>query len=162
MNKGISTIIFLVLAAALLAAVACGSSSTASPPSQSLPTQSLPTVTPIKGDPPPAEPAPVEVPAPIEDAALVFPTDPNGVYSLVVTSGLPSGCAKFDGYEVTQIGNEFVVEVTNLVSAPSEPIACTAIYGYHDEMIELDGIFVSGETYDLIINGEPMVSFTVN
>ncbi len=160
MNKRFSTIIFLVLVAALLAAVACGSSSTASPPSQSLPTQSLPTVTPVKGNPPPEEPAPVEVPAPIEDAAVVFPAEPNGVYSLTVTSGLPSGCAEYNGFDVKRDGNRFTIEVNNLMPHPSLMVACTEIYGYQESTVVLGRGLVVGETYTVAINSDFTVAFT--
>lgn len=101
----------------------------------------------------------VTVPAPIENATVVVP-EAGGDYMLEVTSGLPSGCARFDGYEVEQVGKEFVATVTNVVPDPSEPIACTAIYGYHDEKITLDGEIVSGETYDVTVNRESADSFT--
>ena len=105
--------------------------------------------------------ASVEVPAPIEDVEVVFPEEVDGEYILKVTSGLPSGCAQFHGYEVERSGNHFTVDVTNQMPDPDEPIACTAIYGYHDEAIFLDGGLVPGEAYTVTINGELTDSFTV-
>ena len=150
-------IIMVVLAAvALLAAAACGGSATAP-----VPTQPPPTETPVKGPPPPEEPTTIEAPAPIEDTTVVTPAEPGGEYILKITSGLPGGCAKFNGYEVERDFNRFVVEVTNLMPDPSEPIACTTIYGFHEGEVVLGSGLVAGETYTVTINGELTHSFTV-
>lgn len=164
-KKRISTIIFLVTMVALLAAVACGSSSTATVPDQPPPTETpikgppAPTETPGPGDPPPEEPAPVAVPAPIEDAAVVFPEVPGGEYTLKITSGLPSGCAQYDDSQVERDGNEFVVNVTNLMPHPSLIVACTEIYGYFDSEVSLGSGLAAGQTYMVTINGGRTVSF---
>ena len=166
MKTRISTIIFLVVVTALLAAVACGSSSTATPPTQPPPTEKPikgppPTETIPQGNPPPVEPEPVAVPAPIEDSSVSLPEDVGGEYTLKITSGLPSGCAQFDGYTVERDGNRFVVEVTNLMPHPSLVVACTAIYGYHEGEISLGSRLDSGQTYTVTINGDLALSFTV-
>ena len=80
----------------------------------------------------------VVMPAPIDGAAVVAPATPGGEYTLKITSGLPSGCAQFDGIRVERDGNGFVVDVTNLMPNPNQPIACTAIYGYHESEVPLD------------------------
>jgi len=100
----------MALVATLFAVVACGSSSTAAPLSQP-----LPTAEPIKGNPPPEKPPPVEVLAPIEDTSVVFPEDPGGEYALVVTSGLPNGCAEYNGFDVKRNGARLVIAVKNLM-----------------------------------------------
>jgi len=74
----------------------------------------------------------VNVAAPIDSASVARPEAVSGDYTLEITSRLPSGCAQFGGSSVERDGNRFLVEVTNLVPDPKEPIACTAIYGYHD------------------------------
>lgn len=156
MKTKISAIIFLALVTALLAAVACGSSSTATVPSQTPPTEA-----PAHGDPPPEEPAPVAVPAPIEDSNVVQPAVPGGGYTLKITSGLPNGCAEFNGYTVERDFNRFVVEVTNLTPHPSLIVACTEIYGYHEGEVVLGSGLVDGGAYSVEINGEITHLFTV-
>jgi len=120
MKKRIGIILYLVTMMALLASVACGGSATAL-----IPTQPTPTETPIKGAPPaqpdetatPQKAAPTEtpetsalikgpeilekvvMPAPIEDAKLELPAGPGGRHTLMITSGLPSGCAEFNDYQ---------------------------------------------------------------
>ena len=154
MTKRLGIIMVLVAAAAILAAVACGSGGTAS-----VPTSPPPTETSIKGAPLPEEPTTTEVPAPIEDTTVVAPAAPGGEYVLNITSGLPSGCAKFNEYRVELDGNTFLVEVTNLMPA-GEMIACAAIYGYHEGEVALESGLNTGETYTVSINGELTHSFT--
>ena len=167
MKKRMGIIMFLVTVVALLAAVACGNSSTAPVPTQPPPTETPvkgpppPTETPVQGNPPPEEPAMIEAPAPIEDATVMAPAGPGGDYILMITSGLPSGCAEFNDIYVGQDGNRFLVEVTNLMPNPSEPIACTAIYGYHDSEVALGKGLDVGEAYTVTINGSLTNSFTV-
>ncbi|MBC8279877.1 MAG: hypothetical protein H8E48_03730 [Chloroflexi bacterium] len=105
--------------------------------------------------------APVETPAPIENVTLVKPESADGEYSLNITSGLPSGCAEFSDAQVEQDGNEFRVEVTNLITNHIEHIACTAIYGYHERAVALGRGITAGEAYAVTINGELALSFTV-
>ena len=155
MKKRGGMIMALVVALALIAAVACGGNETAS-----VPTQPPPTETPVKGPPPPEDPATIEVPAPIEDTNLVPPATAGGEYTLQITSGLPSGCAQFNEYRVEFHGNTFLVEVTNLMPA-DQMIACTAIYGYHEGQLTLDGDLIPGEAFTVTINGKLTHSFTV-
>lgn len=167
MKKRFGIIMFLAVLAALLAAVACGADSTAPVPTQPPPAETPikgpppPTETPVKGNPPPEEPVTIEVPAPIDDATLVTPTLPSGGYILKITSGLPSGCARFNAIYVGQDGNRFLVEVTNLVPNPKDPIACAAIYGFHEGEAALGDGLDAGEAYTVTINGELTHSFTV-
>ena len=145
-----------VLAVILLAAIACGPSATAT-----VPTQPVPTETPVKGSPPPEEPPTVEVPAPIEDSTVVAPENPGGEYILKVTSGLPSGCARFNSYRTSRVGSNYLVDVINVVPAPGDINACTAIYGYHDGQVILDGELTPGQIYTVTVNGKLTNSFTV-
>ena len=144
-----------VLAVILLAAIACGPSATAT-----VPTQPVPTETPVKGSPPPEEPPTVEVPAPIEDSTVVAPENPGGEYILKVTSGLPSGCARFNSYRTSRVGSNYLVDVINVVPAPGDINACTAIYGYHDGQVILDGELTPGQIYTVTVNGKLTNSFT--
>ena len=155
MKKILRMAVVLVAVVGLLAAVACGSAAT-----PLVPTQPPPTETPVQGNPPPEEPATVAVPAPIEDATVIAPEEPGGAYVLKITSGLPNGCAKFSGYTVERESNRFVVEVTNLMPAPGEFIACTEIYGLHEGEAVLGSQLVVGETYTISINDDFLISFT--
>ena len=147
---------FIVTMVVLLAAVTCLSNSTEPP---------------VKGPPPPTEitaqgnlssqePAQVLVPAPIDDSAIVRPSPPAGAYTLKVTSGPPSGCAEFDGLNVERVGDNFRVEITNLMPCPSLIVACTSIYGYNESEISLGSGLVVGETYTVTINEDITISFT--
>ena len=137
-------IVMILVVVTLLAAVACGGSST-SP----LPTQPPPTESPVKGSPP----GMVETRAPIEDSAIAPPETAGGDYVLKITSGLPSGCAQFNGYKVERDYNRFVVEVTNLMPGPNERVACTMVYGYHEGEAVLGSGLVAGGPYSVEING---------
>ena len=154
MNIRLSLIVFLVTVAALLT-VACGSISTSPPIGQPL----LPMAEPIKGNPPPEEPPPVEALAPVEDAAVVSPDAVDGDYILNITSGLPNGCAEFNGYGLVQDGNRFAVVVNNLVPHPSLDMACTEIYGMHEGKVTLGSGLTPGETYTVTVNEDLIISF---
>ena len=154
MPKKLGIMMVLTAAAALLVAVACGGSGTAPAP-----TQPPATETPVKGPPTPEEPTTTEVPAPIEDTAVVPPASAGGEYTLEITSGLPNGCAQFNEYRVQLHGNTFLVEVTNLMPA-GQMIACTAVYGYHEGEVLLGSGLITGVTYTVSINGELTHSFT--
>ncbi|MDA0264716.1 MAG: hypothetical protein O3A93_09890 [Chloroflexi bacterium] len=145
----------LVAALALIAAVACGGNE-ATP----LSTQPPPTETPVQGQPTAEPPSMVENLAPIEDTAVLPPAAEGGEYVLVITSGLPGGCATFSGYSVERDGNDFAVTVSNLMPDPKESIACTAIYGYHEGETVLGRGLTIGETYTVTVNGSLTHSFT--
>lgn len=136
MNKKIGTVIAVIMGAVLSAAIACGTSATAAPP---------------PGDPPPIELEEVE--APIEGVELVIAESNPPQYLLNIVSGLPSGCAKFNDYEVVRDGTAIEVTVTNLRPAPGQVLACTAIYGYHDGTVNLGSDFDPNETYVVSVNG---------
>jgi len=93
----------------------------------------------------------VEASAPIEKVEVV--RSENNEYVLVVTSSLPSGCAKFNEAEMARDGNEINVTVTNLVPGPDVMMPCTMIYGYNESSVNLGDDFNAGETYDVTING---------
>ena len=113
-----------------------------------------------QGNPSPQETAQVVVLAPIDDSAIVRPSSPAGAYILKVTSGLPSGCAEFNGFNVERVGDNFRVEVTNLMPRPSLIVACTSIYGYNESEISLGSGLVVGETYTVTINEDIPILFT--
>jgi len=89
--------------------------------------------------------------APIDNAEIIVRESAPPQYAVHVTSGLPSGCHRFDHASVTRTPSRISIEVLN--SLPDDPgIACTAIYGYHEETIELGSDFTPGETYAVRVN----------
>ena len=101
-------------------------------------------------------PAPemTSIPAPIE--SVVVTGDHTG-YSLSIVSGLPSGCARFDGYHVEHRGKVLEVTVTNLM--PTGPVACTAIYDRHEGEVDLGADFETAVTYTVVVNGQVTNAF---
>jgi hypothetical protein len=101
---------------------------------------------------PPGEPVMVEVLAPIHEAhvrvAESFPTQ----YFLEVTSGLPNGCIKFNGHEVTSEDYTIEVTVTNLEPKSGGLIACDMRYGIVTTDIPLGSDFEPGKTYTVHVN----------
>jgi hypothetical protein len=92
------------------------------------------------------------VAAPIEAIdILVRESFPPG-YTAKITSGLPSGCARFHEAKITgRSGTTITISVTNTI--PSDPkTICTAIYGYHEANVDLGQDFVSGQTYTVRVN----------
>ena len=72
-------------------------------------------------------------------------------YFLNVKSGLPNGCARFDGYTLNREGDTITVEVTNLKPA-SKDLMCTMIYGTVETNIPLGTDFEPGRTYTVNVN----------
>jgi hypothetical protein len=99
-----------------------------------------------------------ETSAPIESVKVAVSDANPPVYTLQITSGLPSGCVKFNGYEVVHQGESINVTVTNL--EPAEPVPCTAIYAQHQGEVVLDGGFAPGKAYSVFVNGKLTNSFT--
>jgi hypothetical protein len=92
------------------------------------------------------------VDAPIEAIdILVRESFPPG-YTAKITSGLPSGCARFHEATITgRSGTTITISVTNTM--PSDPnTICTDIYGYHETNVDLGQDFVSGQTYTVRVN----------
>lgn len=97
--------------------------------------------------------------APIEDLSdvRVMESAPPQ-YAVTVKSGLPSGCAVYEGTEVKREGNTITLVVWN--SMPADPnVACTMIYGIAEHNISLGSAFQSGETYT-VVAGDHQVTFT--
>ncbi len=92
------------------------------------------------------------VDAPIEAIdILVRESFPPG-YTAKITSGLPSGCARFHEAKITgRSGTAITISVTNTM--PSDPkTICTDIYGYHEANVDLGQDFVPGRTYAVKVN----------
>ncbi len=90
--------------------------------------------------------------APIESIDIRVAESAPPQYSLDVVSGLPSGCAKFDRYEVERFGATINVTVWNLEPIPGPGVFCTAIYGMVEHAIPLGSSFQRGTTYTVHVN----------
>ena len=137
----------LIVALLLIIAAACTSAAASETLPENTRTPVTPTETPIAYE---------EVLAPIVSVEVIV--SESGDYSLKVVSGLPSGCAEFNGISLEQDGNALNVTVNNLM--PVGPIACTEIYGMHESTVELPGL-TAGQAYGVVVNGALTNSFTV-
>ena len=107
-----------------------------------------------QGNPPPVDPGfeVVEVLAPIESVQILVLESFPEQYVVQIISGLPSGCASFSHTEVSQDGTAIKILVYNTVPAPGELIACTEIYGMHEENVALGSDFERGVQYTVMVN----------
>ena len=97
--------------------------------------------------------------APIDALGLIVSDSVPPKYSVRIGSGLPSGCAQFNGVRITgRQGSTIMIEVTNTMPS-DESVACTAIYGTHEEIVALEFPFQSGKEYVLRVN-EKELPFT--
>ena len=103
------------------------------------------------------EPEVSKAPAPIETVEVTYVGSAG--YGLAIVSGLPSGCAKFGGYEPELRGKVIEVTVSNLV--PTGPVGCTAIYSLHGGQVDLGHDLEVGATYTVVTNGRVTNSFVV-
>ena len=93
----------------------------------------------------------VRVPAPIESIDLeVIESDPSR-HSLVVQSGLTSGCARYDGYTVYREAGTIYVVVTSLV--PPDQTLCTQVYRTVESRIPLGSELEPNTEYTAQVNG---------
>ena len=109
-----------------------------------------PTGTPVPA-PTPIDPSAKRVLAPIEAVEMRIAESFPPQYFVGVTSGLPSGCAKFDHYTVERDGDTIKITVWNTMPS-DQRVACTMIYGYVQHNITLGSDFQSGKTYQLKVN----------
>ncbi len=119
------------------------------------PTAPVPATTPTPAIPATPPGATTRVLAPIDAAEMIVRESFPPQYAVRVVSGLPSGCHTFDGAEVTRNGTEIAIAVWNRVPSDAR-IACTAIYGTHEEMVELGSDFRSGVVYHVAVNDRPL------
>ena len=91
--------------------------------------------------------------APIERVAIQIAESDPPQYTLLVVSGLPNGCARFDHYDLSRLDDtNIVVQVFN--SVPTDPrTMCTQIYGTVETRVALGSDFNSGTTYTVVVNG---------
>lgn len=125
-------------------------------PGEPTPVPRADTPTPRRETPAPPPPAPsgaadrTRVLAPIETARVAVLESYPPQYRLQVRAGLPNGCAKPDGFEVTRSGDDIRVAVYN--SMPVGNVVCTQVYGTYELSIDLGTAFVSGRQYGVTVN----------
>jgi hypothetical protein len=110
------------------------------------------------GAPPPAKAngERVIVWAPIDELELIVRESAPPQYAVRVVAGLPDGCTEFFEVEIAgRAGTTVKVEVMNTVPSGSDVI-CTAIYGTHEEIIELGTDFEPGTEYAVKVNDEEL------
>jgi hypothetical protein len=90
-----------------------------------------------------ATPGRIVVDAPIDDAELIVRESFPPQYAVRVVVGLVDGCHEFDAVHVDRSGT--TIEITATATTIDDPNAvCTAIYGTHEETVELG----TGADYD--------------
>ena len=99
------------------------------------------------------------VPAPIESVVIISTRSLPPRYVVKIVSGLPSGCAEFNDYDVTREGDDIRISVTNLMPAPASQIMCTQIYGIHDTSVNIGSDFEDGVKYSVLVNDYPAETF---
>lgn len=162
MFTGIKARIVVLAAMSILAlvVVACGTDEDSLIPRGNDGVGSQPTQSPTTQEPIDEPYDTVEVLAPIESVQILVLESYPEQYVVQVISGLPSGCAAYSRYEVTQDGTDIKIAVYNTQPAPGELIACTAIYGLNEIDIALGSEFERGTTYSVHVNDHPAEKFT--
>jgi hypothetical protein len=96
------------------------------------------------------------VPAPIVHLELITRESAPPQYAVRITSGLPDGCTRFKDARIAgRGGTAITITVTNM--HPADPmIVCTAIYGEHDEVVELGSDFARGTQYNVRVNDQEL------
>ena len=152
MTIRLSTTVSVITSLLIIATIACDSA-----PSSSVPTQTPPDQTgAATPDTQVEEPNLVREPAPIESVRVVVKDSRE--YSLLIESGLPDSCAKFESYDLDRSGSLMEVTVTNL--SATGPFTCLAVYETHEGELALGGDFIPGEEYTVVVNGEVTETFT--
>jgi hypothetical protein len=96
------------------------------------------------------------VEAPIDGIDILVREMHPPQYAVLITSGLPSGCARFEAAKVvSRTDTKITIRVTNYMPA-SDDIACTMIYGTQQTTIDLGSDFVSGREYTVLVNNESL------
>lgn len=95
-----------------------------------------------------------EVLAPVENVEILVMESFPVQYAVRITSGLPNGCAQFERIETNREGDTIEIEVINTEPAPGQLVACTMIYGFKENTVQLGTDFESGKTYTVRVNDE--------
>lgn len=79
-------------------------------------------------------------------------------YFLQVKYGLPNGCARPGGHDVSRQGN--IVVLTVYYETPADPnILCTQNYRIGELSIALGSDFTPGQGYEVVVNGKKALTF---
>ena len=89
--------------------------------------------------------------APIDGVRLEVTESVPPEYFVVVQSGLPNGCARFEGYAVDRDHRNIMVHVTNLVLEDKDRV-CTQVYGTVESRVPLGSYFEQGTFYTVYVN----------
>ncbi|GEM_PF-2629724 len=94
----------------------------------------------------------VVVKAPIDGANIRIAGSHPAQYFADVDSGLPNGCIRFYGYNVSRkVEDTINIDVLNLAPA-DQRVACTMVYGTVHSNIALGSDFTKGRTYTVWVN----------
>ena len=99
------------------------------------------------------------VPAPVESVMIISTRSLPPQYAVKIISGLPSGCAEFNGYDLVREGDDIRISVTNLMPAPDAMVMCTQIYGIQETSVSIGSDFEDGVTYSVYVNDHPPETF---
>ncbi len=166
-TTSVRTLLALVCVAVGSLLAACGGGSAAAPETITSASTATATAPDTERTPPPDAGQPAATPtasdvqmvqvervlAPIETLEVVARTSLPPQYSLLVTSGLPSGCAIFDRYEMERAGDVITVNVWNFMPKADSGAVCTMIYRTMDHAIALDNL-EAGQTYTVHVNDQ--------
>lgn len=132
--------------------LACANDTPAASPDDTVSSADLtPTAEPVDA-PPTGDSEMIEEPAPIESVTISIAESFPPQYFVHIISGLPNGCPKYNGYEMDRSNETITIDVTNRVPKPGQFIACTEIYGFHEENINLGSDFEGSVTYTIVVN----------
>jgi hypothetical protein len=94
--------------------------------------------------------------APIDELDLIIRESFPPQYAVRIVSGLPSGCALFHAAVLEpRQANTFTIRVQNTLPADAN-VACTAIYGMHESIVELGSDLTPGADYVVRVNDKEL------
>ena len=99
---------------------------------------------------------PIEAPAPIDALTINVAELPTPQYMLLITSGLPNGCAEFGTSTVTRDGDNISILVTNYLPA-DQNMACDTAYSTVETTVALGSDFEPGTTYTVLVNDKSSI-----
>ncbi len=88
-------------------------------------------------------------PAPIHEVRVSLAKSNPPQIVVYIKGGLSDGCTTFNELEINRKGTTVTIYVT---TKRPKNTACPAIYGFFEQMVNLDSDFVRGQTYTLKVN----------